>query len=76
MASFSHTISVPKAPGEVFPWLLEEDKVPQWTTRLQAMVGDVNLHPDYGRDGDALYGIPINSVPAGQPLVEVRSKEA
>ena len=36
MASFSHTISVPKAPGEVFPWLLEEDKVPQWTTRLQA----------------------------------------
>ena len=35
MASFSHTISVPKAPGDVFPWLLEEDKVPQWTTRLQ-----------------------------------------
>ena len=36
MASFSHTISVPKAPGDVFPWLLEEDKVPKWTTRLQA----------------------------------------
>jgi Polyketide cyclase / dehydrase and lipid transport len=36
VASFSHTISVPKPPGEVFPWLLEEDKVPQWTTRLQA----------------------------------------
>ena len=36
MASFSHTISVPKPPGEVFPWLLEQDKVPQWTTRLQA----------------------------------------
>jgi hypothetical protein len=36
VASFSHTVSVPKAPGEVFPWLLEEDKVPQWTTRLQA----------------------------------------
>ena len=36
MASFSHTINVPKPPGEVFPWLLEEDKVPQWTTRLQA----------------------------------------
>ena len=35
MASFSHTVSIPKAPGEVFPWLLEEDKVPQWTTRLQ-----------------------------------------
>ena len=36
MASFSHTVRVPKPPGEVFPWLLEEDKVPQWTTRLQA----------------------------------------
>ena len=36
MASFSHTVSIPKPPGEVFPWLLEEDKVPQWTTRLQA----------------------------------------
>ena len=36
MASFSHTVSIPKAPGEVFPWLLEEDKVPQWTTRLRA----------------------------------------
>ena len=42
MASFSHTISVPKAPGEVFPWLLDEDKVPQWTTRLEAyeVLGD------------------------------------
>ena len=42
MASFSHTVSVPKAPGEVFPWLLDEDKVPQWTTRLEAyeVLGD------------------------------------
>ena len=35
MASFSHSVTIPKAPGDVFPWLLEEDKVPQWTTRLQ-----------------------------------------
>jgi hypothetical protein len=42
VASFSHTINVPKAPGEVFPWLLDEDKVPQWTTRLEAyeVLGD------------------------------------
>jgi len=42
VASFSHTVSVPKAPGEVFPWLLDEDKVPQWTTRLEAyeVIGD------------------------------------
>ena len=35
MASFSHTVTIPKPPAEVFPWLLDEDKVPQWTTRLQ-----------------------------------------
>ena len=36
MAEFSHTVTVPKPPAEVFPWLLEEDKVPQWTSRLKA----------------------------------------
>ena len=48
MASFSHTISVPKAPGEVFPWLLDEDKVPQWTTRLEAyeVLGGNPLGPE------------------------------
>ena len=35
MASFSHTVEVPQPPAEVFPWLLEEDKVPQWTGNLQ-----------------------------------------
>ena len=35
MASFSHTVSIPKPPAEVFPWLLEEDKVPQWTGNLE-----------------------------------------
>ena len=35
MASFSHTVSVPKPPAEVFPWLLDEDKVPRWTSRLK-----------------------------------------
>ena len=45
MASFSHTVSVPKPPAEVFVWLLEEDKVPQWTGRLQAyeVLGDGTL---------------------------------
>jgi polyketide cyclase/dehydrase/lipid transport protein len=45
VASFSHTISVPKALGEVFPWLLDEEKVPQWTTRLEAyeVLGDGTL---------------------------------
>ena len=35
MASFSHTVTIPKPPAEVFPWLLEADKVPQWTSRLK-----------------------------------------
>lgn len=36
MASFSHSVTLPLPPAEVFPWLFEEDKVPQWTTRLEA----------------------------------------
>ncbi len=36
MASFNHTITLPRAPAEVFPWLFEEDKVPQWTGNLDA----------------------------------------
>ena len=34
MASFAHSVEVPKPPAEVFPWLLEEDKVPRWTSHL------------------------------------------
>ena len=37
MASFSHTVEIPRPPAEVFPWLLEEDKVPQWTGNLRAL---------------------------------------
>jgi hypothetical protein len=33
--SFSHSIDVKRPPDEVFPWLLEEDKVPVWTSDLQ-----------------------------------------
>jgi uncharacterized protein YndB with AHSA1/START domain len=35
VASFSHSVEIPQPPAEVFPWLLEEDKVPQWTGHLQ-----------------------------------------
>ena len=35
MASFSHTVEIPQPPADVFPWLLEDDKVPQWTGHLQ-----------------------------------------
>jgi carbon monoxide dehydrogenase subunit G len=36
MPSFLHTIVVPKPPAEVFPYLLEADKVPQWTSDLSS----------------------------------------
>jgi uncharacterized protein YndB with AHSA1/START domain len=36
VASFQHTVTVPQPPAEVFPWLFDEDKVPRWTSRLQA----------------------------------------
>ena len=35
MPSFSHSVELPKPPSEVFPWLLEQDKVPQWTSDLE-----------------------------------------
>ena len=42
MASFRHTITLPRTPEEVFPWLFEADKVPQWTGNLEAyeVLGD------------------------------------
>ena len=36
MASFSYSVEIPRPPAEVFPWLLEEDKVPRWTGSLEA----------------------------------------
>jgi carbon monoxide dehydrogenase subunit G len=36
MPSFTHSIDVPKPPAEVFPWLLDADKVPQWTSDLSS----------------------------------------
>ena len=35
MASTERSVEIPRPAAEVFPWLLEEDKVPQWTTGLE-----------------------------------------
>jgi uncharacterized protein YndB with AHSA1/START domain len=35
VASFSHTVEIARPPAEVFPWLLDEDKVPRWTGHLE-----------------------------------------
>jgi hypothetical protein len=38
-----------------------------WTAGIQALLGPVNIHPDFGPG----FGIPINVVPANQPAVEI-----
>jgi uncharacterized protein YndB with AHSA1/START domain len=35
VASFSRTVSIARPPADVFPWLLEQDKVPRWTGHLR-----------------------------------------
>jgi len=36
VARFAHTIEVSQPPLVVFPWLLEENRVPHWTSHLEA----------------------------------------
>ena len=43
-----------------------------WTAKVQALVGAAKIHPDYGVDGQDLYGIPINVVPENQAMAPVR----
>jgi uncharacterized membrane protein len=42
VAGFSHSIEVGRPPDAVFPWLLEEDKVPRWMGHIERyeQVGD------------------------------------
>jgi hypothetical protein len=42
-----------------------------WSTRLHSMVGNIDIHPDYGNAPPDHYGIPVNVVPASQALVPV-----
>ena len=46
--SFSHSVELSQPPAEVFPWLLEEDKVPQWT-------GDLQSYSVEGRSGSGAH---------------------
>jgi hypothetical protein len=74
---------VPGQPGEVggckmFPandaWNLDISGLQTdaaWTKKVQDLVGDANIHPDYGVDGTDLYGIPLNVVPESQALSPV-----
>jgi uncharacterized protein YndB with AHSA1/START domain len=35
VAGFASSVTVPRPPAEVFPWLFEPDKVPRWTGNLE-----------------------------------------
>jgi hypothetical protein len=75
--------AMPGQPGEVGsckmfpaddPWNLDISAVAAdatWTAKLQKLVGAAKIHPDYGVDGQDLYGIPINVVPQTQQLAPV-----
>jgi hypothetical protein len=75
--------AAPGKPGEVgacrmFPaedaWNLDVSGVAvdaAMTKKVQDLVGAAKIHPDYGVDGQDLYGIPINVVPQTQPLAPV-----
>jgi uncharacterized protein YndB with AHSA1/START domain len=41
--SFSHSVELAQPPDVVFPWLLEQDKVPQWTSDLARYEADAPL---------------------------------
>jgi hypothetical protein len=78
-----NTTGVPGKPGEVggckmFPaedaWNLDVSGVAvdaAWTAKVQALVGAAKIHPDYGVDGQDLYGIPLNVVPDKQALAAI-----
>jgi uncharacterized protein YndB with AHSA1/START domain len=34
VASFAHSVQIPRPPAEIFPWLLEESLVPRWTGHM------------------------------------------
>ncbi len=54
------------------PWntsVYDAEADQDWTERLHSLVGGVNLHPDFGGQGE--YGIPINVVPEDQEFVEI-----
>jgi carbon monoxide dehydrogenase subunit G len=44
---FEHTVEIARTPAEVFPWLLDADKVPRWTSYLESYerAGDGPLAP-------------------------------
>jgi uncharacterized protein YndB with AHSA1/START domain len=41
--SFSHSVELAQPPEAVFPWLLEQDKVPRWTSDLARYEADTPL---------------------------------
>jgi carbon monoxide dehydrogenase subunit G len=59
--SFSHSIDISRPPEDVFPWLLEEDKVPQWTS-------DLDRYEVRGRLGVGAHAVQTLSIAGGLKL--------
>jgi hypothetical protein len=52
------------------PWNTDVSAKPvntNWTDKVHALLGNVNIHPDFGSD----FGIPINTVPSTQPSLPI-----
>jgi uncharacterized protein YndB with AHSA1/START domain len=59
--SFSHSVELSQSPETVFPWLLEEDKVPQWT-------GDLKTYSVSGPLGQGAHAKQVLDMAGGQNL--------
>jgi len=59
--TFSHSIELSHPPDQVFPWLLEEDKVPQWT-------GDLDRYEQNGTLGPGAHVKQVLSLAGGLTL--------
>ena len=35
MGGFTHSVTIPRPPEDIFPWLLEADRVPQWMSNVE-----------------------------------------
>ena len=62
MPSFSHSVDIPQPPDQVFPWLLDEDKVPQWTSALNgySLLGEPGIGAHAVQTLDVAGGVKLD----------------
>ena len=62
MPSFSHSVELSQSPEQVFPWLLDEDKVPQWTSALNgySLLGEPGIGAHAVQTLDVAGGVKLD----------------